>query len=590
MPPEPRSCYAFGPFVLNGAERLLLRDGQRVAITRRAFDTLLMLVENPGRLVRKEDLIERVWRGAFVEEGNLKVTISMLRRVLRDTSGRVGQIEAVPGHGYRLLADVKVSGSAGPSLRRLEDRAVTRLMVLPFQILRPDPATDFLGFAVADAVASGLAAVDSIQVQSPAAAARYSGGAGDLERIAADSGSEVVLTGTVLRDGDRFRVTTQLLEAPAGTIIWSLDLQALVSDVFDLQNQIVNRALDSLALKLTAREQWRVKRDVPATAAAYEFYLRGNQLSYRGLRAWQDLEIARDLYVRCLEADARYAPAWAHLGRCHWLIGKAIEDSAENLARAESCLTRALELNPELPVAHSIYSDLLSDLGRAPEAMVRLLSRARERAASAESYAALVKACRFCGLLDASAAAHEQARRLDPQIPTSIGHTYFQLRRCDKARAEIGVGTWLLDAQLLAGEGRDRDAVRLLRERESSGAPGLVRTFIVCLRALLEGKLDEFRGAIEQVIASYVDPEVLYYVARFLARLGERERALAMLARSLDGGFVYFPALGLDPWFENLRSETRFATILKRAEARHRKMAKKFVNAGGEELLGVRVR
>ncbi len=311
--------------------------------------------------------------------------------------------------------------------------------------------------------------------------------------------------------------------------------------------------------------------------------------SHRGLRAWEELKVARDLYLRCLETDPRYAPAWAQLGRCHWLIGKAIEHPAENLVRAESCLTRALELNPDLPAAHSIYSELLSDLGRASEAMERLLLRAQIHAASAETYAALVKSCRFCGLLEASVAAHEQARRLDPQIPTSVGHTYFQQRDYAKTRAEIGVGTWLLDAQLLAGEGRDRDAVKLLREREDSGAPGIARAFIVSLRALLEGRLDEFREAIERVAADYVDPEGRFYVARFLARFGERERVLELLARVLDDGFVYFPTLCLDPWFEALRSTPGFAKILTRAESRRRKMAMAFENAGGEELLGIKV-
>ncbi len=273
-----------------------LRDGERIAITRKAFDALLILIHNKGRLVRREELIDRLWHGAFVEEGNLKVTISMLRKVLRGTTGRGREIETVPGHGYRFVADVKeISEPAGQSQRTHQARAITRLMVLPFRILRPDPTTDFLGFGVADAIASGLAAVDSVLVQSPAAGARYAGRVIDLARIAAEAGSAVVLTGTIMRDGGRLRVTTQLLEAPEGTVIWSRHIQARVQDVFDLQNQIVDHTLDGLALKLTAREQWLVKHDVPATAAAYELYLRGNQVSYRGIRAWEDLKIARDL-------------------------------------------------------------------------------------------------------------------------------------------------------------------------------------------------------------------------------------------------------------------------------------------------------
>ena len=113
----------------------------------------MILIQNKGRLVRKEELIERVWRGAFVEEGNLKVTISMLRKVLHGT-GRGREIETVPGHGYRFAADV--TEISEPATHAPEERPLTRVMVLPFRILRPDPATDFLGFAVADAIASAV--------------------------------------------------------------------------------------------------------------------------------------------------------------------------------------------------------------------------------------------------------------------------------------------------------------------------------------------------------------------------------------------------------------------------------------------------
>ena len=209
MSAETRRLLAFGPFQVDPTERLLLRDGERIAITRKAFDALLILIHNKGRLVRREELIDRLWHGAFVEEENLKVTISMLRKVLRGTTGRGREIETVPGHGYRFVADVKeISEPAGQSQRTHQARAITRSMVLPFRILRPDPATDFLGFGVADAIASGLAAVDSVLVQSPAAGARYAGRVIDLARIAAEAGSAVVLTGTIMRDGGHLRVTT----------------------------------------------------------------------------------------------------------------------------------------------------------------------------------------------------------------------------------------------------------------------------------------------------------------------------------------------------------------------------------------------
>jgi tetratricopeptide (TPR) repeat protein len=159
--------------------------------------------------------------------------------------------------------------------------------------------------------------------------------------------------------------------------------------------------------------------DIPKNAGAYAFYLRANQLANEASR-WSD---ARDLYRASIDADPDYAPAWARLARCERLIGKfsaSAEEARSCLSRAEDAFQRALALNPDLPIGHSFYAQLLIDLGHADDAMQRLLERARRRPADAELYAGLVHALRYCGLLDASVAAHERAHSLDPTVPTSI--------------------------------------------------------------------------------------------------------------------------------------------------------------------------
>ena len=156
------------------------------------------------------------------------------------------------------------------------------------------------------------------------------------------------------------------------------------------------------------REQRLLKRDAPANATAYEFYLRANQIVARA-RVWTDAgtwTLARDYYARSLEEDPRFAPAWAGQGRVHRVLAKYIAgENSANLERAESAFKRALELNPELSSAHNLYAQLEIDLGRAREAMVRLIGRARVRGNDPETFVALGTACRYAGLLPASIAA-----------------------------------------------------------------------------------------------------------------------------------------------------------------------------------------
>ena len=165
--------------------------------------------------------------------------------------------------------------------------------------------------------------------------------------------------------------------------------------------------------------------DAPHDARAYELYLRANELA----RTYDGLPRARDLYQRCLELDPRFAPAWAHLGRCHRVIGKYIEAAPDSELRAEDAFRRALALSPQLSVAHKFYANLEADIGQAQGALVRLLGEANRHGNDPELFAGLVHACRYCGLYEHSIAAHAEARRLDPNVPTSFEQTLLDGRR-----------------------------------------------------------------------------------------------------------------------------------------------------------------
>ena len=136
---------------------------------------------------------------------------------------------------------------------RAQVRSIRRLIVLPFRTLRSDPDTDFLAFSLPEAIAASLTGLSSLVVRSSLAAARYSNGAPDLKEIAREADVDVVLTGTLLRAGSELRLTTQLVEAPAGTLVWSRVSQVALRDIFQLQDTLVSGVVESLALPLTVR-------------------------------------------------------------------------------------------------------------------------------------------------------------------------------------------------------------------------------------------------------------------------------------------------------------------------------------------------
>lgn len=593
-------CYEFGPFRVDAANRLLLRADEVVPLTSKVFDVLLVFAQNSGRLLDKDEVMREVWPDSFVEEGNLTRNVSTLRKALGESPHEHQYIVTVPGRGYRFVAQVREVENSDDRLvveERIRARIVmeeeveaarliTRLMVLPFRMLRADPEVDFLAFSVPDAVAGALSVLDSVVVLSPTGAARYANEILDLKRIAEEAQAGAVLTGTILRAGNGIRVTCELLEAPSGTVLWWHEPHVSMSDLFELQDKLVRGIVESLSPSLSAWEHGRLHRDVPTTAIAYEFYLRGNELSRRGLAGFSDLTEARDLYLRCVKADPLYAPAWAQLGRCYRLIGKGMEHGRENLALAESAFQRALELNADLPVAHSQYAFLEAELGRAKDAVARLLRCAQTGGASPDLFVALVLCCRFCGLLEASVAAHERARQLDPLIATSVSHTYYQLGDYDSALRHVAVGAWGIVGMTLGTMGRTADGLAAFRNLEQSGIPVPMRAFIGAWRAMLQGNRYESLAAAEQCIQHYLDPEGVFYMGLIMAHLGESDRALTVLNECMNRGFSSVHVLLNNPWFEGLRSTPQFNDLIKRAEARFVEADDVCRSAGGTQVLG----
>ena len=457
---------------------------------------------------------------------------------------------------------------------------VTRLIVLPFRMLRPDPDTEFLAFSLPDAVASALGGLQSLVVRSTMAAARFTGDSLEPQKIAVEADVDVIVTGTLLRAGGDLRVATQLTDAASATLLWSHTAQVPVDDLFQVQDDLTQRIVDSLSLPLTSREQSLLQRDVPANAKAYACFLHGNQLSYDA-KQWSG---ARDFYLQSVAEDPRYAPAWARLGRIHHVMGKYLpEGTPDGLVQAESAFRMSLELNPDLTMAHKLFAQLEVDLGRAHDAMVRLIERART--ADPELLAGLVTACRYCGLLDASLAAHTRAISLDAKIRTSVAHTWF-LKRDYERVAGVKVAESPYVTAIALGELRRTDAtIVLLRELESKTSTRM-RDFMASARALLEGDRTESIAAVRRIVDSdFRDPEGLFYLSRHLAHLGETTPALELFERVVSGGYFCYPAMVGDPWLEPLRESARFTEVLQRAEAQHRGALAAFERLGGSKIL-----
>ena len=504
----------------------------------------------------------------------------IIRRALaKSVEDRFGSAREMLG----ALELIRLSGSTAVSPRT---RTVSRMIVLPFRTPRRDEQIDFLSFTLPDAISNSLSAMDNLIVRSGLLASRFEGQP-DPRRVAVEADVDAFLTGSLLRAGDRFRLTCQLIEAPGGTVIWSESANSSMQDLFTIQDELCDRILQSLQLPLEERERRASNRDVPASARAYEYYLRANQIGSTQNR--ESVTLIRDLCLQCLEESPEYAPAWVLLGRMYHLAGKFIGDADENAERAEQAFRRAFALNPDLASAHHFYTAVECDHGHSQRAMLRLLEQARFRRNDTGLFAGLVQACRYCDELEVSVAAYLRARHLDPHVISSVAHTYFMMGDYARAIDCYGNKGYYLDCAALAAMGEDQTALSRLRAREQSGpTPRALQGIMRSLRAYLEGDWEESCSAITTVEDAILrDPEILFYSARQLARIRQTDRAMAALSSAIGKGFLFASTMSRDPWFEALRGCSAYDALLDETKRRRTETHAAFLRAGGHEVISI---
>jgi TolB-like protein len=483
--------------------------------------------------------------------------------------------------------EAAAGGSGGGELHGLAVAAVQRLVVVPFRLLRPDAEIEFLATALPEAISARLGGLPNLAVRSPRLANGLSGD--DLAEVAHRAQADVALFGSLLRAGQRVRATAELVEVPGGTLRWSGHVEATADDLFALVDELARLVADSLRLPLGGGASELSESDAPADGGAYELYLRACELVRFTGRAGA-LREARELLLDCVRRDPEFASAWAQLGRVHRVLAKfGHADRAESMRLARQAFERALALRPDLPLTHNLYTHFeVENLASPVSAMLRLLGRVERQKADAELYAGLVIACRYCGLLEASLAAHDRALRLDPTVPTSVHYTHWMLGDYQRAIDLDNEAVKFVRHYSLPMLGRTDEALAGYRLWLAQLVDGLEVELARSAIGVLTGDREmALAGARRMLDDGFEDPEGLYLLVRHYAKLGETGDALALLERVVAAGFTVPTTFRQDPWLDSLHGESRYEAVLSAADAAHRHAAEMFESAGGPRLLGV---
>ena len=546
---------------MDARRRLIWRAGELMNVPPKAVDLLAVLIDEAGEVVPKDELLRRVWPDTFVEEANLSVNVSILRKALGEQSDGQPYIQTVARRGYRFVGHVEAA--AVPSPRTLA--------VLPFRPLAVQDADEPLGLGLADALIASLSATGRIVVRPTTAVRRYTGADVDPLEAGRQLRVESVLDGRLRRAGDRVLVSAQLLAVDGASPLWAARFDEPFTDVFAVEAALAERIAASLVVELTSDERRRLGTLHTGNLEAWQAYARGRFFWSHFSQPW--IEKAMASFELAARLDPGYAPPHAGLADVFMVAGvsgavpprAAWEEASRAVARArerdqhlpelhvssgflrlfqdwdwrgaEHHFLRAVELSPLTAAAHQWHGLLLGLLGRFAEGR-----HALERAAEIDPLSPVASGLQ--GLVYAFEGRYEDE--------------VLQQRRTLELDPQHFLGHWALGAALM-NTGAHGEAIEELR-LATRLAQGTVFLGPVLARALaLAGRREEARQELARV-----SPGTAYQRASVHAALGEAEDALAALRSACEAREAWVIAMHADPALLPLRGNPEFDGLCSR--------------------------
>ena len=485
----------FGKFELDAVGRRLTEADSPVHLNARAFDLLVKLISRRGEVVEKEELLDAVWPNQFVEENNLSVQISALRKALGEGNGASRFIATIPGRGYSFVAPVEIDDREiiieNSTVERITvehetdaaeqlqisgnvrnrrwlylvaslililgiglvafryfsnkpDTKISSIAVLPFVNQTADENNEYLTDGLAESVTYSLSQMPGIRVMSRGSTFRYKGKDTNANTVGSELNVQAVLTGRVTQRGDALNISAELVSAADNSIIWGEQFTRKLSDIEKLQSDIANSISDRLRFKISG-----VGTPGTESAEAYQLYLKG--LFYWNKRTETDLKQAVEMFQQAIERDPTYAKAHAGLALVYNVIPGNMplthDEANEWRYKAKAEAQKTLEIDSSSAEAHAVLGDQKRvdwDFAGAENHFLRAIELNPNLASAHQWYSEMLSRL---GRHDEALAEVQKAYELDPLSPAvrmNVGLRYLGVARYDEA---IGIFKKLIEQE-----------------------------------------------------------------------------------------------------------------------------------------------
>jgi TolB-like protein/DNA-binding winged helix-turn-helix (wHTH) protein/Flp pilus assembly protein TadD len=615
---------SFQAFRLDTADQCLWRGQERVPIAPKAFDVLRYLVENPGRLVTQDEVLEKLWPHTYVNPEVFRKYILDIRKILGDRPDKPEFIETVTKRGYRFIAPVidestpkppdlvlqkEVAPQSGAPEQEQSSRTryfrklaipilgvvaaaataghfwfaqsrstrsplnASSIAVLPFADMSPAKDQEYFSDGMSEQLIHELAKVSGLKVVGRSSAFQFKGKNEDLREVGRKLGVANVLEGSVRREGNHVRITAELIKADDGFQLWSQTYDREINDIFTVQDEIARAATEALQPKLLAGNGRPVASTLrSANPEAYQAYLQANYFLGRG-QSKEDLGKAFTYTDKVIELDKTYAPAWALRASVQNKMAEVgLIDVTEGFRRARNDAERAIALDPNsasgyLALARTqIFHDWDWDAANTCLTKAAALEPGNVEVFRLRSYV-----FRELGSLDQAVTLYEQAVALDPlrtDFRSGLGYLLYVAGRYDKAEAELQKALELNPqaprVHFSLGKvliAEGKLQQALVEIEKEPGEWGKLTGQALIYHAL--GREPDSNAALAGLIAKY-NTDSAYQIAQAYAFRGESDKAFEWLERAYKQRDPGLTQIKNDPLLKILRHDQRFIELLKK--------------------------
>ena len=576
--------YEFHGFRLEEAQLRLLYQDQPVPLKPKILDLLLFLVKKRGHLIAKDELLREVWADAIVEENNITVSMSILRKTLGEARGNRQFIETVPRRGYRFVAEVTElseqllnAGELDSAVRlEPEEDPIDSLAVIPIEGPDKDFNVEYFSDGITESIINMLSRIPKLRVLACSTVFRFKGKDVDPQQVGQLLNVKAVMMIRVIRLGDKLVIRSELVNVADGSQLWGEQYNRSPSDILAIQEEIAKAITESLKFKLTRDDQIRLNTRSTYNHEAYNLYLRGRYFWNKYSKDW--VLKAIDIFKEAIAIDSNYALAYCGLADAYFRLSNVHLPPREVLPKAKEAALKAVEIDENLAEAHSslglvkVYYDY--DWHGAEYEFRKALKLNPDLVLAHQRFGSYLT---FMGRFEESNRHYETALDLDPfslQINMNVATTYYLRGEYERAIKHLKKTTELepnyMPTLFVLGcvyiqQGRLEEAIEQFQliyklDDEAYLALGFMgyAHALAGQRAEAETLLSVLREIAQR---KYVSP---YSMLVIHVGLGPEDRVFELLEKLYEEGNDWLVWLKVSPELRFLRDNPRFKNLMKR--------------------------